>query len=280
METGRAYTMQQQNNKKEKSNLVLSIHVHLNGFSFFIHEIASKKASGFFSKTFTEPIPIEQLHKEIQAELKKQLILQKSFNEVRCSVENNLATLVPKSLFEENALQEYVEKDLDLRPNDFVTYDQLEDQDWITVYVPFVNVNNMLIDAFGSFKYYHAVSVWLRALDRHNKADGEYVWGIYKENNHIHTALLQNKKLMFYNCFEAKTPKDVAYYVLLSAKKYGISPNEIPLFVVGDIAAEDATFNALYEFVRSINLLEPNHKLTFASPRLNQHQNFCLLNLF
>ena len=75
--------------------------------------------------------------------------------------------MVPKSLFEEAALHEYVQKDIDVKPNDFITYDVEPSTDWICVYAPFVNVNNMLLDAFGSFSYYHAVSVWLSALSRH-----------------------------------------------------------------------------------------------------------------
>lgn len=280
METGPPYTMLQQNNNKEKSDLVLSIHVHVNGFSFFTHHKSTQKAGLIYRKTFTETVPIEKLHNEIHADLKKQHILDKHFDEVRCCVENNLATLVPKPLFEEASLHDYVKSDIDVRTNDFVTHDNLQNIDWITVYVPYVNVNNMLIDAFGSFTYFHAVSVWLRALSKHSKADGEFVWSLYKENNHIHVALLQHKKLQFYNCFEAKNPKDIAYFVLLTAEKHGFSPNEVPLYVVGDIAPEDATYKALYTFVRSINFLDPEHTYIFESSRLNAHQEFCLLNLF
>lgn len=108
-------------------------------------------------------------------------MLAHTYNEVRCSVENNLATLVPKSLFEESALHEYVQKDIDVKPNDFITYDVEPSTDWICVYAPFVNVNNMLLDAFGTFSYYHAVSVWLKALSHHSAADGALVWSLYKE---------------------------------------------------------------------------------------------------
>ncbi|MGB0357535.1 MAG: DUF3822 family protein [Flavobacteriaceae bacterium] len=271
--------MQEHKNKTSKNSTVLSIHVHVGGLSFFTYNNKNQKATPVVRKKFANHTPIEKLHEEVFSVLKAQQLLEKSFTEVRCSVENNLATLVPKSLFEENSLHEYVQKDIAIEANDFVTYDILPNADWVCVYVPFVNVNNMLIDAFGAFKYYHAVSVWLQALTSHSKADGELVWSLYKENNHLHVALLINKKLQFYNCFEAANPKDVAYYMLLSAKENNVSPNEVPLFVTGDIVAEDAIYKELHTFVRSLNFLLPEHNFLFETPRLHAHQDFCVLNL-
>lgn len=267
-------------NKHIQRNLRLSIHVHVNGLSFFTHNLKTQKASQIFRHTFDQYVPVEHIHEHVREALKKEGILDNAYAEVRCSVENNLATLVPKSLFEESALHEYVRKDIDVHPNDFITYDVAPSIDWICVYAPFVNVNNMLLDAFGSFSYYHAVSVWLRALTHHSAADGEMVWGFYKENNHVHIALLRDKKLQYYNCFESTKPKDILYYVLLTAKEKNISPNEVPLFIAGDIAIDDETYKTLHEFVRSINPLPVENTLDFSTPRLHTHQDFCLLNLY
>ena len=266
--------------KNKESDLKLSIHVFVNGLSFFTHNQKTNKASQIHRVVFDTFIHLENLHENIRAALKENDILEQNYSEVRCSVENNLATLVPKSLFEETALHEYVQKDVDLKPNDFITYDVEPSSDWICVYAPFVNVNNMLLDNFGSFSYYHAVTVWLRALSQHSAADGALVWSLYKEQDHLHIALLRDKKLQFYNCFEATKPKDVVYYVLLTTKEKNISPNEVPLFIAGDIAVNDEIYKGLHEFVRSINLLTVENDLEHAVPRISTHQDFCLLNLF
>lgn len=272
--------MLESTNQKSKSKIVLSIHVHVNGLSFFTHHPASHKANPVYRNVFSKPVPIERLHEKIYAELKAQNHLGNTYKEVRCCVENNLATLVPKSLFEEAALHEYIQQDIDVLPNDFITYDKLPEVDWVTVYVPFVNVNNMLLDTFGSFRYFHAVSVWLSALSKHSAADGELVWGMYKENNHIHVSLFRDKKLQFYNCFEGSKPEDITYYVLLSAKAHDFSPNEVPLFVVGGVVLNDPTYKELNRFVRSINFLSAENTLVFETPQLTTHQDFCLLNLY
>ena len=120
--------------KNIKSDLKLSIHVHVNGLSFFTHNQKTNKASQIFRAVFDTFVPLENLHENIRTALKENGMLAHSYNEVRCSVENNLATLVPKSLFEETALHEYVQKDIDVKPNDFITYDVEPSTDWICVY--------------------------------------------------------------------------------------------------------------------------------------------------
>ena len=95
----------------------------MNGLSFFTHNHKTNKASQIYREVFDAYLPLENLHEHIRAALKEQGMLEHAFNEVRCSVENNLATLVPKSLFEETALHEYVQNDIDVKPNDFITYD-------------------------------------------------------------------------------------------------------------------------------------------------------------
>ena len=67
--------------------------------------------------------------------------------------------------------------------------------------------------------------------------------------------------------------------MLLSAKENNVSPNEVPLFVTGDIVAEDAIYKELHTFVRSLNFLLPEHNFLFETPRLHAHQDFCVLNL-
>lgn len=279
METGRPFTMPEHKTKERKSSLNLSIHISVGGLSFFTQNAGSKHIIDFHKKRFSKSLAIDKLHEGIYNELKAQKLIGQYFNNVNCSIENNLATLVPKSLFEQNALQQYINKDIDVHENDFITHDSFEGIDWVTVYVPFVNVNNMLIDAFGSFTYFHAVSIWLHALSKHPTADGNLVWSMYKEGDHIHLALLRENVLQFYNCFEADNPKDVVYFTLLMANKNNISPSEVPLFVAGDMLAEDPTFNALHEFIRSINFLNPQNNALSESPRLDAHQDFCLLNL-
>ena len=278
METGPPYMMPESKINQRTKATHLSIHVHVNGLSFFTHN-EQGLASAIVRRKFADAVSPEQLHDQLHQVLKQEKLLTQKFSQVRCSVENNLATLVPQALFELSALEEYLHKDIDLKPGDFIAHDLLPNTDWVNVYVPFVNVNNMLLDNFGSFNYYHAVSVWLDALTKHSQADGKQVWGVYKEGKNLHIALFQNDKLHYYTCFEASNPKDITYYILFTAKELGINPAEVPLFVVGDFIEGDNTFKELYTFVRSINFIKPESEVNLSVPQLNQHQDFCLLNL-
>ena len=56
-------------------------------------------------------------------------------------------SFVPKSLFEEESLNEYLNKNIDLKENDFISYDVIARADWINVYVPFVDEASMISDS-------------------------------------------------------------------------------------------------------------------------------------
>ena len=113
METGPRYMMRESKTKNNEINSMLSIHVSENGFSFFTHN--NSKASKIIRVSFDKYITVETIHEKIYSCLKEAGVVGNSFNEVRCSLENNLATLVPKSLFEESALREYLSKDINLK---------------------------------------------------------------------------------------------------------------------------------------------------------------------
>ena len=89
--------MPEYKNKNKESNLKLSIHVYVNGLSFFTHNQKTNKASQIYRAVFDAYVPVENLHEHIRAALKTHGMLEQAYNEVRCSVENNLATLVPVS---------------------------------------------------------------------------------------------------------------------------------------------------------------------------------------
>jgi hypothetical protein len=265
-------------NNQESKSLNLSIFVSINGISFFTYNPVNFKASRIYRSTFSRPQKVENLHSLIYDEFKIHNIFNMRINKVVCCYENNLASFVPKSLFEEESLSEYLNKNIDLKENDFISYDVIARADWINVYVPFVNVNNMLLDHFGSFSYFHSTSIWIDFINYHSKADSETIWGVYKQEQNTHIVLLKNKKLQFYNCFKSDSENDLSYYVLMIASEFKIDSNTIPLYIIGEIVYQDNYYNELYKFVRSINFLRPLTRLNFESKPMNIHKDFCLIN--
>ena len=90
--------------------------------------------------------------------------LNKKFSKVSVIHCNELATLVPKPLFDETNLIDYLKFNSKILKTDFITYDQLKVADIMIVYVPLVNINNFIFDRFGSFEYKHSASILINRV--------------------------------------------------------------------------------------------------------------------
>src|SRR5690554_2203679 len=86
------------------------------------------------------------------------------YSEVSLVYATNLYSLVPSVLFDETKASEYLKFNSKILANDYVTYDTVEEKGIKVVYVPFVNINNWFFEKYGSFSYYHAITVFLNTV--------------------------------------------------------------------------------------------------------------------
>ena len=89
-----------------------------------------------------------------------------------------LLAFVPSPMFDGTQMDSFLKHHVDLRPSDFITHDKLDFLETVNVYVPFVNVNNMLLDAFGQFSYFHASSVLANAVAKKTE---KLTWALHIE---------------------------------------------------------------------------------------------------
>ena len=75
--------------------------------------------------------------------------MNENFNKIQVIHDNEVQTLVPSALFEEANLSDYLKFNAKIFKNDFITYDAITNQEIMSVYVPYVNVNNYIFEKFG-----------------------------------------------------------------------------------------------------------------------------------
>ena len=149
METGQKIILK--NNNISDSIYELSIQVNLNGLSFFVLNSMDSKIE------FLESVSSDK--KQTPQALLDQLThcfnsfegLQKQFGKVTVIHDNELATLVPKPLFDETNLVDYLKFNTKILKTDFITYDPLKIADILVVYLQLVNINNFIFELFGGF---------------------------------------------------------------------------------------------------------------------------------
>jgi hypothetical protein len=235
METGQK-TFQTNNNIDKILNNILSIQVSLNGLSFCILNKKTNSLTHFSSIQFDKALnPLEVLN-ELKNHLSTNKVLQQDFANLHLIHENELSTLVPKSLFHEANLADYLKFNAKILSSDYVTHDELAQGDIVNVYVPYVNINNFIYDAYGDFEFNHFSTLLLNAIFLIHNGKEETTMYINISENHFEIIIIKGNNLILYNTFKYQTKEDFIYYVLFTAEQLELNPEKLPLVLVGNIS--------------------------------------------
>ena len=264
----------QNTNITSKKYKKLSIQVSLTGFSFCCFDTLNNTITSFNEVQF-DPAhkgdKIEQLYLE---NFKKYFELKDSYDEIMVIHNNNLSTFVPAALFDENFMGSYLQYNTKVFETDFFTYDQISNYQMNSVYIPYVNINNFLIDTIGSFDYKHANSILIEKILDASKNNDEKKMIVNFNKGHFEIIVVQNQKLLLFNSFEYETPEDFLYYLLFTAEQLSLNPESFQLELLGTIEKNDPFYNIAYKYIRNISFVDVNflqEKNNFSTAQNQKH---------
>lgn len=246
--------------QKEKTNTYtttnyneLSIQVSLSGLSFCVLDGLSKTIFCIEHHPFETSVTPQALLQKTEELFREREILNQPFKKVYVVHENDLSTFVPKPLFNDKHLSEYLKFNVKIFNTDFVTYDDISSMGLINVYIPFVNINNYIFDRFGEFEYRHFSSILVETiLHNHPDVTTPHMY-VHVQQGHFEIAVIKDKKLLLYNTFEYANKEDFIYYILFTAEQLELNPEEFPLYFLGEIYEGDEFHEIAYTYVRHIH---------------------------
>lgn len=258
----------------------LSIQLSLDGFSFCVYNKIQKKIGIFEVYEFTEQNISPEKHLKLIKEIyKNHKILSLKYNSVSITHFNNLVSQVPKPFFDKNNLPSYLQYSIKLLDDDFIAFDAIQNTDIINVYVPFVNINNFMIDIYGAFFYKHSSTILIEKLLPQFKNTDKEICFINVAKNQFEIVIINNHKLLLYNCFDFTTKEDFIYYILFTAEQLKLNPEEFQTILLGDIEKESELYSILFQYIRNVSFYKP---LLFPEnlKGISKHSFFTLLNQF
>ena len=156
---------------------------------------------------------------------------------------NELSTLVPKPLFNEDNLADYLKFNSKILKSDFITYDSISVNDSVNVYVPYVNMNNYIYDMFGSFTFKHFSTILIEtilAAEKHSETPKVFA---NVSTDHFEIVVVNKGELILYNTFEYSTKEDFMYYLLFTTEQLQLNPETFNLIFIGDIDQRDELYH-------------------------------------
>lgn len=270
--------MTQKNNKIQNlTNQELSIQISLNGLSFCILNSAIHTITTIHRSVFDKKLTPYELLDRLKHLFNTEDLLASSFDKVNVIHVNELSTLVPKPLFQEEAIADYLKLNAKILKTDLVTFDHLEINDCVNVYVPYVNINNYLYDKFGSFNYKHYSTVLIEQLlkfEKHAKGPKLYV---HVAKHHFEIVSIENGSLLLYNSFEYNTAEDFIYYILFTIEQLELNPEHVPLVLLGAVTEGDHLYNMAYTYIRNLSFGSRFDTYKFSEATTSLYSDFTLL---
>lgn len=265
---------------KKLINIDLSIQISLNGLSFCIlnrdtntisylkHFKKDKKLSPFSALDYLKHL------------FNTETDLQQDFSNIHVVYVNDLATIVPKALFNEDLLADYLKFNSKILKSDFIAYDSIDINDSVTVYVPYVNINNFIYDTFGSFTYNHISSILIEKIlqiEKHEENSKLYV-NVSKE--HFDLVVVDNGKLILYNTFDYSSKEDFIYYILFTLEQLKLNPEKIKLIFIGDIEKDSELYAIAFKYIRHISFGTKSDTYNYTDKPESNYSDFVLTQSF
>lgn len=239
----------------------LSIQISLDGFSFCTINKITNEISSLTHYPFSNTSLIPQKHlKNVSGIFEKEPLLQKEYGTLNVSHVNNLSSFVPKALFNDKNLSDYLKFGHKIFKNDYITFDTINNHELINVYIPFVNVNNFLIDKFGSFEYKHFSSILIKnLLDTYKFSERPHMF-VNVNETHFEIVALANNNFQLYNTFTYHNKEDFIYYILFTAEQLHFNTNYFELIFLGETVKNDDIYDITYKYIRNVSFLENRYK--------------------
>ncbi len=255
----------------------LSVQVSLNGLSFLIVDSNDGKTQFFKEKKLIHSTTPEELLMELEELIANNEILQNNFIEVTVIYSTSIYSLIPTSLFDETKASEYLKFNSKILANDYIAHDVLDRQKIVVVYVPFMNINNYLFEKYGSFNYYHSVSILLKTILEKEKYALPKMY-LHFQPNSFDCIVLKHGKLQLCNTYNYKTAEDFIYYTLFCMEQLNLDPETLPVMLCGDIGKNDDTYKISYTYIRNIEFVKSEMTALTIDEAEDEHRHFTLKN--
>ncbi|GAA3508203.1 DUF3822 family protein [Aquimarina addita] len=273
--------VQTTNNSTENAKYTLSIQVSLNGFSFCIVN-SNIEIIKLERENFGIQLSPEQVLEKIKLAFDQNQNLKQNFSTIEVIYQNDLYSLVPKALFDPEALGEYLKYTTKVLSTDFIVYDELNPYELMNVYIPYTNINNFFFETFGAFTYKHTTSILLEHILYKEKNNDIPVVYAHMSLKYFDLIVIDKGKLILSNSYPHETKEDFLYYLLFVTEQLRLNPEEFKLFFLGDITKDSDYYAIAHTYIRTVAFGNRNNSITL-SPEIQPiepHQHFTLLSHF
>lgn len=262
----------------KKTNKGLSIQINLNGLSFCILDQVNNTIDHLHEFEFDKKLTPHEILPFLKQELSIKPVFSQDFSEVVVVHQNELSSFIPNELYDESFSADYLKYNSKILKSDYIAHDDLGHLEAKNVYVPYVNVNNYIIDTFGQFTYKHSLTVFTDSLMKGGPSNSEDTRVFANlEHGFLELVILRGKSLLLSNSHEFFSKEDLLYFLLFTYQQLELNPESTELILSGSITSDSDEFNLIYKYIRHVQLIQDFYPSPFKGISNNDYSRYFIV---
>jgi len=239
-------------NAEQTLNYQLVFQIGIDGLIATVNEKAKNKYIAFESYGFQNAYSFDVVIEFLDQIIKDSKLLNHKYRSVVCLVVNNLSTLVPNPLFEEDRKKNYLKFNAAINGMELVGVDEIKSLDAKNVFAIPVDLKNKLDSLYSNISYHHFSSGLIDSLLAQNKHQAGKKLFVHVQSTHFEAIVIEDKKLLFYNTFNHHSPEDLIYYLLFVCEQLQLNPSTIETVLLGEIEKSSSIYAPIQKYIRNI----------------------------
>lgn len=207
-------------------------------------------------------------------------LIPHKYGTVACVIVNNLSTIIPSPLFENDKKGMYLKFNATLQIDDLVEIDELKNLDAKNIFALPSGLKKKLGDLYNKVTYHHFSSVLIEGLLFQNKNQIIKKLFVHVQPSHFEALVIEGKKLLFYNTFNHHTAEDFIYYLLFVCEQLQLNPENIEVVLLGEIEKNSEIYSITQKYIRNLKFAERTDDADFSYQlqTIPKHNHFTIFN--
>ncbi len=258
----------------------LILQIGVDGLLVAVNEGSKNKYIALENYTFQNAYNFDVVGELLDEIIKDNQLLKHTYGSVTCLVANNLSTLVPNPLFDEDKKNMYLKFNTSIKGDEVIAVDDLKNLDAKNVFAIPGNLKEKLDKLFANISYHHFSSPLIDGLLSQNKNKASKKIFVHVQSSHFEVLVMEGKNLLFYNTFNHHSAEDFIYYLLFVCEQLQLNPENIEVSLLGEIEKNSAIYAIAQKYIRNLKFGEraDDADYSYQLQTLPKHFYFTLFN--
>jgi len=223
-----------------------------------IHHRVISVVNHQFPKEENQPVRWQEA-----AALLSEAVAGERFGSVKIAVDTGSNMLVPKELFAESKISDYLA--FSMAEYEFPVHDFIESIPAFNLYALPGSFLESLRKVFEKFDAYHAATPFISNILRENRSSSDSRLFACFTSDILHLCALAGGEFAFYNSYPVHTKEDFCYYLLAVSEELSFHPEEISVLLSGEITPDSPFCQTAKRFLRNLAFAERPKALKYSS---------------